>query len=166
MSIYRVTEVIGTSTTSWEDAAVPPDRLGSYLRAIFALMREYDYDSPMYGHFGEGCVHMRINFDLETEPGILNFREFIDRAARVNGDGGRAALDTLGQQFHERSLVVLAQQGAEILQEFRARRERRMQSRPSRLAGRRQLDPVGRKPVAHQFGANTVRDPVLVEYGK
>ena len=55
----------------WEDAAVPPDRLGSYLRKLCALMREYDYDSPMYGHFGEGCVHMRINFDLETEPGIL-----------------------------------------------------------------------------------------------
>ena len=53
----------------WEDAAVPPARLGSYLRAIYALMREYDYDSPLYGHFGEGCVHMRIDFDLETRAG-------------------------------------------------------------------------------------------------
>jgi len=67
----------------WEDAAVPPDRLGSYLRAIWALMAEYEYESPLYGHFGEGCVHMRINFDLETERGILLFREFIDRAADV-----------------------------------------------------------------------------------
>jgi Fe-S oxidoreductase/FAD/FMN-containing dehydrogenase len=67
----------------WEDAAVPPDRLGSYLRAIWTLMAEYGYESPLYGHFGEGCVHMRINFDLETEPGILQFREFIDRAADV-----------------------------------------------------------------------------------
>jgi NAD-dependent dihydropyrimidine dehydrogenase PreA subunit len=46
-------------------------------------MAEYGYESPLYGHFGEGCVHMRINFDLETEPGILQFREFIDRAADV-----------------------------------------------------------------------------------
>ena len=67
----------------WEDSAVPPDRLGSYLRAISALMDEYGYESPLYGHFGEGCVHMRIDFDLETEPGILRFREFIDRAADV-----------------------------------------------------------------------------------
>ena len=67
----------------WEDAAVPPDRLGSYLRAIWTLMAEYGYESPLYGHFGEGCVHMRINFDLETEHGILQFREFIDRAADV-----------------------------------------------------------------------------------
>jgi FAD/FMN-containing dehydrogenase/Fe-S oxidoreductase len=67
----------------WEDAAVPPDSLGSYLRTLFALMGEYDYDSPLYGHFGDGCVHMRINFDLQSETGILKFREFIDRAADV-----------------------------------------------------------------------------------
>ena len=67
----------------WEDSAVPPDRLGSYLRAIYALMREYNYDSPLYGHFGEGCVHMRIDFDLQTEPGIQQFREFIDRATDI-----------------------------------------------------------------------------------
>jgi FAD/FMN-containing dehydrogenase/Fe-S oxidoreductase len=67
----------------WEDAAVPPDRLGSYLRRLFTLMREYGYDSPLYGHFGDGCVHMRINFDLETEEGILRFREFVDRAAEI-----------------------------------------------------------------------------------
>lgn len=67
----------------WEDSAVPPDRLGSYLRALFALMKAYNYDSPMYGHFGEGCVHMRIDFDLESEPGILKMREFVDRAADI-----------------------------------------------------------------------------------
>ena len=67
----------------WEDSAVPPDRLGSYLRAIYALMGEYNYDSPLYGHFGEGCVHMRIDFDLQSEPGIQQFREFIDRATDI-----------------------------------------------------------------------------------
>jgi Fe-S oxidoreductase/FAD/FMN-containing dehydrogenase len=72
----------------WEDAAVPPARLGSYLRAIWSLMGEYGYESPLYGHFGEGCVHMRINFDLESEAGILQFREFIDRAADVVIDHG------------------------------------------------------------------------------
>ncbi len=67
----------------WEDAAVAPERLGSYLRQLFALMGEYGYRSPMYGHFGQGCVHTRINFDLESEGGIRKFREFLDRATDI-----------------------------------------------------------------------------------
>ena len=67
----------------WEDAAVAPARLGSYLRALTALMRDFGYRSPIYGHFGDGCVHMRHNFDLVTEPGILNFRRFIEQAADI-----------------------------------------------------------------------------------
>jgi FAD/FMN-containing dehydrogenase/Fe-S oxidoreductase len=67
----------------WEDAAVPPERLGSYLRRLFALMAEFDYRSPMYGHFGQGCVHTRINFDLESESGIRKFRAFLDRATDI-----------------------------------------------------------------------------------
>lgn len=64
----------------WEDAAVPPEKLGIYLRQITALMNDYGYRSPLYGHFGQGCVHSRINFDLESEPGIRKFRDFLDRA--------------------------------------------------------------------------------------
>jgi FAD/FMN-containing dehydrogenase/Fe-S oxidoreductase len=67
----------------WEDAAVPPERLGSYLRAITALMKNYGYRSPLYGHFGQGCVHSRVNFDLESEPGIRKFRAFIEDAADI-----------------------------------------------------------------------------------
>ena len=93
-----------TGWEGWEDAAVDPTRLGSYLRAIRALMAEYNYSSAMYGHFGQGCVHMRINFDLETPEGILKFRRFVDQAADItlahggslsgeHGDGqSRAAL--------------------------------------------------------------------------
>jgi FAD/FMN-containing dehydrogenase/Fe-S oxidoreductase len=76
----------GKSTTGWEgweDAAVDPAQLGSYLRAIHALINEYNYSTAMYGHFGQGCVHMRLNFDLETPAGILKFRQFIDRAADI-----------------------------------------------------------------------------------
>jgi Fe-S oxidoreductase/FAD/FMN-containing dehydrogenase len=65
----------------WEDGAVPPEKLGAYLRGIDALMKEYGYRSPMYGHYGQGCVHMRINFDFHSEEGLRDFREFIDRAA-------------------------------------------------------------------------------------
>jgi FAD/FMN-containing dehydrogenase/Fe-S oxidoreductase len=76
----------GTSTTGWEgweDAAVDPTQLGSYLRAIHALINEYNYSTAMYGHFGQGCVHMRLNFDLETPAGIIKFRQFIERAADI-----------------------------------------------------------------------------------
>ncbi|HTW47795.1 MAG TPA: FAD-binding and (Fe-S)-binding domain-containing protein [Acidobacteriaceae bacterium] len=67
----------------WEDAAVAPEQLGSYLRQTFALMGRYGYRSPMYGHFGQGCVHLRINFDLETTEGIRKFRAFLDEAADI-----------------------------------------------------------------------------------
>ncbi|AXC15363.1 Glycolate dehydrogenase [Acidisarcina polymorpha] len=102
----------------WEDAAVPPAQLGRYLREIFGLMQKYGYRSPMYGHFGQGCVHLRINFDLESEAGIFKFREFLDRAADIvlahggslsgeHGDGqARAAL--LPKMF-----------GPELMQAFR-----------------------------------------------
>ncbi|NYF91698.1 FAD-binding and (Fe-S)-binding domain-containing protein [Tunturiibacter empetritectus] len=74
---------VGTGWEGWEDAAVDPHQLGSYLRAIFALMNEFGYRSPMYGHFGQGCVHMRHNFDLQTEAGILKFRQFMDHATDI-----------------------------------------------------------------------------------
>jgi FAD/FMN-containing dehydrogenase/Fe-S oxidoreductase len=73
----------GTGWEGWEDAAVEPAKLGSYLRSIAALMAEFGYESPMYGHFGQGCVHMRHNFDLESEAGILAFRSFVERAAEI-----------------------------------------------------------------------------------
>ena len=88
----------------WEDAAVPPAQLGAYLRGISALMAEYGYRSPLYGHYGQGCVHMRVNFDFRTAEGLRRYREFIERAADLvltfggslsgeHGDGqSRAAL--------------------------------------------------------------------------
>ena len=88
----------------WEDAAVPPEKLGAYLRDISALMSEYGYSTPLYGHYGQGCVHMRVNFDFRSEEGLRKFREFLDRGTDVvlkyggslsgeHGDGqARAAL--------------------------------------------------------------------------
>jgi FAD/FMN-containing dehydrogenase/Fe-S oxidoreductase len=88
----------------WEDSAVPPEKLGAYLRDILALMSEYKYTTPLYGHYGQGCVHMRVNFDTRSEKGLKDFREFLDRGTDVvlkyggslsgeHGDGqARAAL--------------------------------------------------------------------------
>jgi FAD/FMN-containing dehydrogenase/Fe-S oxidoreductase len=68
----------------WEDAAVPPERLGDYLRDFKALMEEFGYGSAsLYGHFGQGCVHTRIAFDLSDPDGIAAYRRFAERAARL-----------------------------------------------------------------------------------
>ncbi|WP_374118969.1 FAD-binding and (Fe-S)-binding domain-containing protein [Streptomyces odontomachi] len=66
----------------WEDSAVPPERLGDYLRDLKQLFHEFDYDHPsLYGHFGQGCVHTRIPFALRTSDGVADFRRFLERAA-------------------------------------------------------------------------------------
>src|SRR3984893_4638618 len=73
----------------WDDAAVAPEKLGAYLRDIRKLMNEYSYRGSFYGHFGHGCIHMRVSFDLVTEGGIRKYGEFIERAADlVVGYGG------------------------------------------------------------------------------
>jgi FAD/FMN-containing dehydrogenase/Fe-S oxidoreductase len=102
----------------WEDSAVPPEKMGSYLRELFVAAKRYGYRSPIYGHFGQGCVHMRFNFDLETEAGIAKYLQFINEAADIviahggslsgeHGDGqSRAAL--LHKMF-----------GPELVQAFR-----------------------------------------------
>ncbi|MDR6536534.1 FAD-binding and (Fe-S)-binding domain-containing protein [Variovorax soli] len=67
----------------WEDSSVPPARLGEYLRKLRALFDRYGYGCDLYGHFGQGCVHTRIDFDLETAPGIEKYRRFINDAAHL-----------------------------------------------------------------------------------
>jgi len=65
----------------WEDSAVPPEKLGEYLRRLSELAKTYDYESSLYGHYGQGCVHARWNFDLVTKPGIEKFRRWMDDAS-------------------------------------------------------------------------------------
>jgi len=65
----------------WEDAAVPPGRLGSYLRELDDILAAHDLTGASYGHFGEGCMHMRMDFDLLSEPGLARYRSFVQQAA-------------------------------------------------------------------------------------
>ena len=67
----------------FEDAAVPPENLGAYLRDFTALMEEYDIDGLLYGHFGDGCVHVRLAMPLETPEGVAHSRAFLQSAARI-----------------------------------------------------------------------------------
>ncbi len=93
-----------TCWPGWEDAAVPPDKVGAYLREFRKLLDDYDYQCSLYGHFGQGCIHCRISFDLVTFAGIEKYKRFINAAAELvvqyngsisgeHGDGqARAAL--------------------------------------------------------------------------
>ncbi|MGZ6124482.1 MAG: FAD-binding and (Fe-S)-binding domain-containing protein, partial [Myxococcales bacterium] len=64
----------------WEDSSVAPERLGEYLRKLRKLFDDYGYDGALYGHFGQGCVHTRIDFDLRSADGIAKYRRFIEGA--------------------------------------------------------------------------------------
>ncbi|MGH8703778.1 MAG: FAD-binding and (Fe-S)-binding domain-containing protein, partial [Burkholderiales bacterium] len=67
----------------WEDAAVDPLRLGDYLREFQALVDRFGYRTSLYGHFGDGCVHARITFDLRTPQGLARWRQFLAAAAAL-----------------------------------------------------------------------------------
>jgi Fe-S oxidoreductase len=100
----------------WEDAAVSPNKLGNYLRDFRKLLDKFGYACCLYGHFGQGCVHTRIDFDLETHEGIRTFRSFLDEAADLvvsyggslsgeHGDGqSKAAM--LPKMFGEELIVA------------------------------------------------------------
>ncbi|MEX0618002.1 MAG: FAD-binding oxidoreductase [Pseudohongiellaceae bacterium] len=72
---------LGAAHPGWEDAAVPPEKVGSYLRDFRELMHAHGYEAALYGHFGQGCIHCRINFDLESESGMRQWGKFMQDAA-------------------------------------------------------------------------------------
>jgi FAD/FMN-containing dehydrogenase/Fe-S oxidoreductase len=102
----------------WDDAAVAPEKLGGYLRDIRKLMNEFNYRGSFYGHFGHGCIHMRVSFDLQSENGIRKYGEFIDRAADlVIGYGG--SLSGEHGDGQSRGALLIKMFGPELMQAFR-----------------------------------------------
>jgi Fe-S oxidoreductase/FAD/FMN-containing dehydrogenase len=102
----------------WEDSAVAPEKLGGYLRDLSKLAESYKYRYTLYGHFGDGCVHNRLSFDLESADGIKKFRKFMEEAADLvlsyggslsgeHGDG-QARAELLPKMF-----------GPELMEAFR-----------------------------------------------
>ena len=102
----------------WEDSAVPPENVGSYLRDLRRLLERYDYRWAFYGHFGQGCIHTRISFDLETRAGIQKFRSFMNEAADllINYHGSLSGEHGDGQA---RAELLPKMFGAEIVDAFR-----------------------------------------------
>jgi len=102
----------------WDDAAVAPEKLGAYLRDIRKLMNEYNYRGSFYGHFGHGCIHMRVSFDLESEIGIRKYGEFVERAADlVVGYGG--SLSGEHGDGQSRGALLPKMFGTELMTAFR-----------------------------------------------
>ena len=108
----------------WEDAAVPPAQLGDYLRDFDALLKQSALDGVPYGHFGDGCVHVRIDFELEDTAGRGRYREFVESAADLvasyggsmsgeHGDG-RARSELLPRMYSPQA-IALMQQAKRIL---------------------------------------------------
>jgi FAD/FMN-containing dehydrogenase/Fe-S oxidoreductase len=106
----------------WEDAAVTPEKLGSYLRGLRALLDRYGYGGDLYGHFGQGCVHTRTDFDLVSADGIAKYRAFIsDAADLVIAHGGSISGEHGdGQSRAELLPKMFGQQLVEAFREFKA----------------------------------------------
>ena len=102
----------------WEDAAVDPLRLGDYLREFQALIDRYGYRTSLYGHFGDGCIHARITFELRTPQGIAHWRNFLkDAAALVVKYGG--SLSGEHGDGQARAEFLPAMYGEELMQALR-----------------------------------------------
>ena len=102
----------------WEDSAVTPEKLGSYLRDLHKMMQGYGYRSALYGHFGHACVHMRVNFDLQSKPGIANYRKFVEEAADLVISYGGSLSGEHGDG-QSRAELLPKMFGPELVQAFR-----------------------------------------------
>jgi FAD/FMN-containing dehydrogenase/Fe-S oxidoreductase len=102
----------------WEDAAVAPEKLGNYLRDLRKLLDEFRYQARYYGHFGHGCIHMQIDFDLLSEPGIRKFMQFLDRATDLVVSYGGSISGEHGDGQARASLLP-RMFGPELMEAFR-----------------------------------------------
>jgi FAD/FMN-containing dehydrogenase/Fe-S oxidoreductase len=98
----------------WEDAAVPPDKLATYLRQLDELMAKHDLSGASYGHFGEGCMHMRIDFDLLTAAGLATYRAFVEHATDLVVDLGGSVSGEHGDG-RARSELLTRMYGADVM---------------------------------------------------
>jgi FAD/FMN-containing dehydrogenase/Fe-S oxidoreductase len=103
----------------WEDSAVPPERIGAYLRDLRRLLDRYGYHGSFYGHVGQGCMHTRNDFDLQTEQGVARFRAYVEEAADLvvsyggslsgeHGDG-QARAELLPKMFGPELVTAFAE---------------------------------------------------------
>ncbi len=126
VSVWKVREsAVGDSKVpgmldtegNWEDAAVHPERLGAYLREFQQLLDDHGYRCVYYGHFGQGCVHTRMDFDLRTAAGIRTFRSFMEKAADLVVSHGGSLAGEYGEG-HGRAELLPRMFGPELMDAF------------------------------------------------
>lgn len=106
------------SWPGWEDAAVAPEKVGDYLRDFRKLLDRYNYDCALYGHFGDGCIHCRITFDLVTHHGVERYRSFIEDAADLVVSHGGSLSGEHGDG-QARGVLLEKMYGPELIRAFR-----------------------------------------------
>ncbi|HEX4122463.1 MAG TPA: FAD-linked oxidase C-terminal domain-containing protein [Verrucomicrobiae bacterium] len=102
----------------WEDSAVPPAKIGGYLRDLRNLLQEFGYTCSLYGHFGDGCIHTRIEFGLTTKEGIEKYRKFVASAAELVTNYGGSISGEHGDGQSKADLLPIMF-GEELVQAFR-----------------------------------------------
>jgi len=102
----------------WEDSAVPPEKVGHYLRDLRALLSKYGYGGSLYGHLGDGCIHTSTDFDLRTPDGLKAYRSFMEEAADlvISYGGSLSGEHGDGQQ---RAELLPKMYGEELMDAFR-----------------------------------------------
>ena len=127
---------------NWEDAAVHPDKLGAYLRDFQQILDDHGYRCVYYGHFGQGCVHTRMDFDLKTAAGVKTFRSFMEKCADLVVSYGGSLAGEYGEG-HGRAELLPKMFGPELMAAFnRFKRiwDPDVKMNPNRLIGDVKLD--------------------------
>ncbi|WP_405804206.1 FAD-binding and (Fe-S)-binding domain-containing protein [Streptomyces sp. NBC_01187] len=169
-SLWRVREdASGTATRmpdgseawpGWEDCAVPPARLGAYLRDFRKLLGEYGLRGLPYGHFGDGCIHVRIDFDLLGQGGIAKFRDFstaladtvVAHGGSLSGEhgDGQARAELLPRMYGEEMVGLFGR--FKDLWDPAGGLNPGMLVRPDPLDANLRFAPLPRNPVDVEFG--------------
>ncbi|GAB4086546.1 FAD-binding and (Fe-S)-binding domain-containing protein [Myceligenerans cantabricum] len=139
----------------WEDSAVPPEKLGAYLRDLQALMDRYGVDGLPYGHFGDGCVHLRIDVPLEVSGSIL--RTFLSDAAELVAKYGGSLSGEHGDGRARSELlpVIYSPEAIRLMEEFKALFDPEDLMNPGVVVRPRAIDQDLRRPAARPTPSRT-----------
>ncbi|WP_098025648.1 FAD-binding and (Fe-S)-binding domain-containing protein [Streptomyces sp. st115] len=169
-ALWRIREdAAGTATRTpdgseawpgWEDCAVPPARLGAYLRDFRALLAEHGLRGTPYGHFGDGCIHVRIDFDLISPEGVARFRRFSEETADLvvahggslsgeHGDG-QARAELLPRMYGDELVALFGQ--FKDLWDPSGGLNPGILARPARLDENLRFAVLPKRPVDVEFG--------------
>lgn len=118
LGVSRVPGKMPDTWGGWDDAAVEPGKLGAYLREFYALCDRFGYFVVLYGHFGQGCCHTHMNYDLRTPEGVQHYRDFVTEAAHLVVKYGGSISGEHGDG-HSRAELLPIMFGPELIEAFR-----------------------------------------------